>query len=100
MDTTLESPSTSNETIRPGSDLPVKLDTLLVDGIRPDKGDSVEVTVKGTVSKIVDDCAYVSLETANDEPIEDKSSEMKEQSEDDLMSMAEKADMGTVSPYG
>jgi|ERR1041385_227189 hypothetical protein len=81
--------------ISPGDELPVKIDTLSLDGTQPEVGDSVEVTVKGKVTRIRDDCAYVSIETANNEPIENPPSQPEDKmTEDALMAMADKADQG------
>ena len=59
----------SGDAVKIGSELPVPIDTLLLDGIRPEMGDRVTVEVAGTISSIRDECAYVKLETANDQPI-------------------------------
>jgi hypothetical protein len=92
-----DSSGASDHQIEMGDELPVKIDTLSLDGTQPEVGDDVEVKVKGKVSRIRDDCAYVTLETANDEPIENPA----KQPEDDqgMMDMAQKADMGGV-PVG
>ena len=85
-----------DEPIQIGDELPVKLDTMMVGGERPEVDDQVEVTVGGRVSRIVDDCAYVTLETANNEPIEQKK---PAQEESDLDEMSRAMDMGG-SPVG
>jgi len=59
-----------DEPIQQGDELPVKLDTLMVGGERPNVGDQVDVKVSGTISRIIDDCAYVSVDQANDNDIE------------------------------
>jgi hypothetical protein len=70
MDASMPTPENeSEEPIMVGDELPVKLDTLMVGGQRPDVGDMVDVKVSGTVSRIVDDCCYVRVESANDEEI-------------------------------
>lgn len=101
-DDTLDMPeaaSAKKKTISAGEDLPVKTETLILDGSRPEKGDEVEVTVKGTVSRIVDDCCYVTLETANNEPIHNPEPEKEPETEGDMLGLAEKADMAGL-PYG
>ena len=60
----------ADEPIQQGDELPVKLDTLMVGGERPNVGDQVDVRVTGTISRIIDDCAYVSVEQANNDDIE------------------------------
>jgi hypothetical protein len=79
------------EYVQTGDELPVKLDTLMVGGQRPEVDDHVEVTVAGTISQIIDDCAYVKLETANDEPIEEKTVKAEEES---LGEQSRQMDMG------
>jgi len=59
-----------DEPIQQGDELPVQLDTLMVGGERPNVGDQVDVKVSGTISRIIDDCAYVSVAQANDNDIE------------------------------
>ena len=90
-DTSMPMPDEGDDDkITPGNELPVKLDTLQVDGVRPKVDDHVEVKVGGTITHIVDDCAYVKVETANDEPTEDKSYSSEEE---DLVKQSENADM-------
>jgi hypothetical protein len=89
-DASMPMPDTGDEPIQIGDELPVKLDTMMVGGERPRVNDQVEVTVGGTVSRIVDDCAYVTLETANSEPIETKK---PAQEEGDLDEMSRGMDM-------
>jgi hypothetical protein len=79
-----------DEPIQIGDELPVKLDTLEVGGERPEVDDQVEVTVGGRISRIVDDCAYVKVETANHEEIETKP---MAQEEEDLGALSRQADM-------
>lgn len=79
-----------DEPIQIGDELPVKLDTMMVGGERPEVDDQVEVTVGGRVSRIIDDCAYVTLETANHEPIEQKPAA---QEESDLQDMSQQMDV-------
>ncbi len=82
----------AGDNVEMGDELPVKLDTLSLGGTQPEIGDDVEVKVKGKVTRIRDDCAYVALETANDEPIENPAAQPEDQSADDLMSMSANAD--------
>lgn len=51
------------------SDLAVDIDTLSIDGIRPKAGDSVDLKVKGSITKLVDNTAFVKPKTINDQPI-------------------------------
>jgi hypothetical protein len=69
----------SDEPIQIGDELPVKLDTLEVGGERPEVDDHVEVTVGGRITRIIDDCAYVSVETANNEQIEKPKGDQEEE---------------------
>jgi len=86
----------ADQPVQIGDELPVKLDTLMVGGQRPEVGDQVEAKVSGTVSRIVNDCCYVRLETANNEPIE---SHNDDQEGDDLSEQSQQADMAGV-PIG
>lgn len=90
----------SSEYIKAGDELPVKMDTLSIDGSDPEVGDDVEVKVKGRVSRIRDDCCYVEIQTANDEPIENPAKQPEDMGEADMMKMAEAADLQGSSPYG
>jgi hypothetical protein len=80
----------AQEPIQVGDELPVKLDTLMVGGERPAVDDHVEVTVGGTVSRIIDDCAYVKVETANDQQIETPKGDQEGQ---DLAQQSRQLDM-------
>jgi len=89
-DTSLQQPGdggTGDDNIDSGDLLPCSLDSLMADGIRPNKGDHVEVKVGGTVDHIVNDTAYVAVETANGEPIPD----VTEDDEVEQRSLAEKS---------
>src|SRR5215831_5499396 len=80
----------SQEPIQIGDELPVKLNTLEMGGQRPGVGDMVDVKVSGTVSRIIDDCAYVKVEKANDEDIETPAGD---QMAEDLANQSRQADM-------
>lgn len=54
------------------SDLPVSVDTLAIDGTRPKVGDTVDLKVSGTISKLVDETAFVTPMTINDQPMAPK----------------------------
>jgi len=103
MDDSMSMPENeSQEPVQRGDELPVKLDTLMLGGERPSVGDQVDVKVTGTVSRIIDDCAYVTLDTANDEPIETPAGDKEEE---DLSSQSSQADMmgmpiGGMAPTG
>jgi hypothetical protein len=80
-----------DEPIQIGDELPVKLDTMMVGGERPEVDDMVEVTVGGRITRIVDDCAYVSVETANQEQIETPKGDQRE--EDNLDQLSRQMDV-------
>ena len=74
-----------------GNELPVALDALATsDGTTPSVGDDVEVKVQGKVSSINGDCAYVTPETCNGQPVPDEGE--GDMSGDDLMQAAQSAD--------
>jgi hypothetical protein len=89
-DDSMPMPDSGKNVIQIGYELPVKLDTLEIGGQRPEVGDEAEATIRGPITRILDDCAYISAQTANDNPIEDKS-EANEM--DDLAQATQKADM-------
>ena len=94
-DTSMPMPDNEqDEPIQVGDELPVKLDTMMVGGERPEVDDQVEVTVSGRVTRIIDDCAYVALEKANNEEIESKTPPQ----EADLRQMSEQMDQTASSP--
>lgn len=82
----------AGDNVEQGDELPVKIDTLSLGGTQPEVGDEVEVKCKGKVTRIRDDCAYVALDTANGEPIENPPSQPEDGSEGDMMDMASQAD--------
>jgi hypothetical protein len=67
------------------SDLAVAIGTLEVDGIRPSVGDEVSCKVKGPITKIVNEVAYVTPETVNDQPIP---ADAPDATDDELMKSA------------
>lgn len=76
--------------------LPVDLAALELDGVRPQVGDVVEVQVKGSVKKIVDQTAWINPETVNGAPIP---AETPEASDDELMKSAMAHDMAQQQQY-
>jgi len=92
MDESMPTPErASDEPVQVGDELPVKLDTLYVGGQRPEVGDMVDVKVSGTVSRIVDDCCYVTVETANDEEIHTPKGDYE--AGEDLVAQSQEADI-------
>jgi hypothetical protein len=89
-DDSMPMPDNGKNVIQTGYELPVQLDTLEIGGERPEVGDDAEAKVKGRITRIVDDCAYISVETANDNPIEDKSDDGSD--ERDLAGATQRAD--------
>lgn len=76
------------------NDLAVDISTLEENGVRPKVGDQVDVKVGGKVSKIVDDCVYVTPETCNDMPMAHRGSTTPDE---DMQSMAMQA--GPIQGY-
>jgi hypothetical protein len=75
-------------------DLPVSVGTLEIEGTRPKVGDSVDLKVSGTVSKIVDETAFVTPSTINDQPLAPK---VQATEEEELMAGAQAADAGGMA---
>lgn len=73
------------------NELPVLLETLALDGMRPKVGDQVDVKVSGTILKIVNEMAIVRPEMANDQPIPQ---EPPENEMDDLAQASEGVMLG------
>jgi hypothetical protein len=46
-------------------ELPVEVDSLAVDGVAPEVGDKVDIKVGGTVTRVVNNIAYVKPEDIN-----------------------------------
>jgi hypothetical protein len=92
--------------ISDSTELPVKLDSLEVGGIRPKVKDSVDVTVTGTLTSIVDDCAYVKINAINDtdigELLQDQAKMSKDTGSDeqDMMDMGDQMDAMGMPPGG
>lgn len=79
-----------------GKDIPVHLDSLTIDGVRPESGDMVNLKVSGPVTKIVDEVVWVRPETVNDLPLVQDVPQVSD--EEELMAAAAKADAMPV-PY-
>lgn len=68
----------------------VPLASLAADGTPPAEGDEVTYTVKGKITRVDGDNAYVTATTINDQPVPED--EPKTSPEDDMMSKAMEAD--------
>lgn len=79
-----------------GNDIPVHLDSLTIDGVRPESGDMVNLKVTGPVTKIVDEVVWVKPETVNDLPLVQDVPQVSD--EEQLMAQAAKMDAAPV-PY-
>lgn len=78
-----------DETEGSAEDIPVGMSTLEIEGVQPEQGDSVNLKVVGTVSKIVNGTAFVTPVTVNGEPI---TAEKPDATEDDFMAAAQQQD--------
>lgn len=67
----MQVPPQEKEYLQPDTEIPVKLETLEADGVRPRVGDSVTVRIEGTVKSIENDCAYVLCDAINDIDLEE-----------------------------
>ena len=76
-------------------ELPVSIDTVKIDGTAPDVGDKVDLRVSGTVTRVVNDMAYVRPEEINDMPMQPALKPDPDVSEmDRLERMSKNADSG------
>ncbi len=64
MDSSIDAPDEGNS-----DDLPVSVGTLEIEGVRPKVGDMVDLKVNGSITKIVDETAFVKPTTINDQPM-------------------------------
>lgn len=76
------------------NDLTVSVESLAIDGVRPSEGDTVELKVTGRVRKLVNDTAFVTPETVNDQPMPSKPETSEEE---DYMAAAHKADQQAMA---
>jgi hypothetical protein len=67
MDSSIDAPEEGTS-----DDLPVSVATLEIDGLRPSVGDPVDLKVSGSITKIVDETAFVRPDTINDQPMPPK----------------------------
>ena len=87
--------------LQPDTEIPVKLESLEADGVRPKVGDSVTIRVEGTVKSIENDCAYVLCDAINDTDLEEILAEHAPQNEDSMMEkLTRNADMGQMPSGG
>lgn len=68
MDTSV-SPDAPIDEASDNVEFPVSVDTLMVGGTAPSVGDTVDVKVGGTVTRVVNKIAYVKPDTVNDQPL-------------------------------
>jgi hypothetical protein len=71
-DTAAEESAESTATKSAEGEHCVPVAALALDGTAPAEGDDVTYTVKGTVTRIEGDCAYVKPSSINDEPVKEK----------------------------
>lgn len=85
-----------NEGSEDGS-LVVAIDTLEIDGVRPKVGDSVDLKVSGSITKLVNDTATVQPDTINDVPIPPNPNVTdNEEQEASLVGQAQAMDAGSA----
>ena len=84
MDSSIDAPDEGTS-----DDLPVAIGTLEIDGLRPKVGDPVDAKISGSITKIVDETAFVKVDTINDQPMPPKAAATDEQN---LMAQAQAMD--------
>lgn len=100
-DESMQVPDAPKEYLQPETEIPVKLDSLEADGVRPQVGDEVTVKITGTVKSIENDCCYVLPDQINDTDLEEILAEHGGQNEDSMMErLTSQADMGGTMPGG
>ena len=68
MDSAL-SPNNESDSRDSQAELPVDIDSITIDGTQPEVGDSVDLKVTGSITRLVNGTAYVRPETVNDQPM-------------------------------
>jgi hypothetical protein len=69
LDSSITPDSSESDTMSENVELPVDIDTLSIDGTRPAVGDQCDLKVTGTVTRLVNQMAYVKPDTINDQPM-------------------------------
>lgn len=94
-------PESGSDVIGPDDEIPVRIESLEADGVRPSMGDTVTLRVEGTVKSIKDDCVYVTPEKINDSDLSEILAEQGGQDEDAMMErLTRQADAGNMSGGG
>lgn len=94
-------PEGGSDVIGLDDEIPVNIDSLEADGVRPSMGDIVTLRVEGTVKRIENDCVYVTPEKINDDDLSTLLAENGNQDEDAMMErMTREADAGNMSGGG
>lgn len=99
-DESMQVPPEEPDYLQPDTEIPVRLETLEADGVRPEVGDMVTVRVEGTVKSIKNDCAYVLTDKINDIDLEEILAEHTSQNEDDIMDRLTKQADSMGTPIG
>ena len=93
-------PESGSDVIGADAEIPVHLDSLEADGVRPRVGDTVTLRVEGTVHRIENDCAYVVPEAINDTDLAEILAEHAPADEDSLMAKLTSAADASGTPMG
>lgn len=101
MDESMPMPeSGESELLSLETEIPVKLDSLEADGVRPAVGDQVSLKIEGTVKSIKDDCVYVTPVQVNGDELSQLLADHAPESEDAGMErMTREADL-SGTPLG
>jgi hypothetical protein len=88
-------PEGGSDVIGTDDEIPVRIDSLEADGVRPSVGDLVTLRVEGSVKRIENDCVYVTPEKVNDDDLAELLAESGNQDEDSMMErLTREADAG------
>lgn len=89
-----------SDVIGPEDEIPVRIDSLEADGVRPSVGDTVTIRIEGTVKSIEDDYVYVTPDKINDDDLNELLAESgKQDEESSLRQMTNEADQAGM-PIG
>ena len=71
-DESMQVPAEEKDLLEPDTEIPVRIDSLEADGVRPSVGDNVTIKIDGTVKSIQDDCVYVTPDQVNGDDLAER----------------------------
>jgi hypothetical protein len=84
-DESIPMPEVSKEVLSPETEIPVPVDSLEADGVRPEMDDQVTIRIEGKITRIENDCAYITPQKVNDKDLNEILAEKQSENEDSMM---------------